>query len=79
MSAEVAMADRLGNEIPQRVRWVKGERVILHPEDCEPHPPSPRGYTQRLDWQEQMAKTHTQRQCRGCGLWAIWEPKRVTS
>jgi len=22
-----------------------------------------------------MMKTHDQRQCRGCGLWLIWEPR----
>jgi hypothetical protein len=79
MSAEAAMADRLGNEIPQRIRFVKGTAVPEHPEECEPHTPHPAGYVAHLDWQERMAKTHRQRQCRGCGLWAIWEPKRVTS
>ena len=66
------MADILGNEIPQRVRFVKGHPVPEHPEDCEPHTPGPGGYTAWFEWCEQMAKTHVQRQCRGCGLWAVW-------
>lgn len=41
---------------------------------CEPHTPSPAGYLDRQAWAEKMSKTHKQRQCSGCGLWAIWEP-----
>lgn len=69
------MTDRPGNEVPLRIGWVGGEPVPLAPGDCEPHTESPEGYLQWHAWAERMAKTHTQRQCRGCGLWAIWEPK----
>ena len=43
--------------------------------DCEPHTPHPRDYVAHSEWADLMMKTHTQRQCKGCGLWAIWEPK----
>ena len=43
--------------------------------DCEPHTPHPAGYVARAEWRELMAGTHECRQCKGCGLWAIWEPK----
>ncbi len=26
-------------------------------------------------WAKDMAKTHRQRRCSGCGLYVIWEPK----
>ena len=43
--------------------------------DCEPHAPQPQGYVVRAEWMEMMGETHDVRQCRGCGLWLIWEPK----
>jgi hypothetical protein len=43
--------------------------------DCEPHTPEPSGYIARSDWADIMMQTHDQRQCGGCGLWMIWEPK----
>jgi len=43
--------------------------------DCEPHTPHPEAYVAHSDWADQMMETHTQRQCKGCGLWLIWEPK----
>lgn len=43
--------------------------------DCEPHTPSPEGYVAFSEWSELMGATHTQRQCPGCGLYLIWEPK----
>ena len=42
--------------------------------ECEPHEPQPDGYTERAEWAAAMLKTHVQRQCPGCGLWAIWVP-----
>ena len=42
---------------------------------CPDHPPGPDGYHERAEWAAQMAKTHIQRQCPKCGLWAIWKPK----
>ena len=42
---------------------------------CEPHEPEPGGYTAFFEWAGWMARNgHTQRRCRGCGLYAIWEP-----
>ena len=43
--------------------------------DCEPHTPHPQAYVAHSDWAGKMGKTHVQRQCKGCGLRAIWEPK----
>lgn len=65
--------------IPLRVKFVKGSSrpVPEFPDECEPHTPAPDGYMAWWARAEEMAKTHTQRQCRGCGLWAILEPKPV--
>jgi hypothetical protein len=70
------VTDRLGNEIPQRVKLVKGHFVPEFPDECEPHTPSPAGYLQWHPWAAEMEKTHVQRQCKGCGLWTIWEPRK---
>lgn len=71
-----APRDILGNMVPLRIQYVKGEPVPLNPENCEPHTQSPSNYLAwDDDWAERMGKTHVQRQCKGCGLWAIWEPK----
>ena len=43
--------------------------------ECEQHTPAPDGYFQWEEWAEAMEETHVQRQCTGCGLWVIWEPK----
>jgi hypothetical protein len=43
--------------------------------ECEPHTPHPSGYVAHSEWADLMMETHDQRQCRGCGLWMIWEPK----
>lgn len=65
-------------EVPQRIKFVKGEFVPEFPDECEPHTPQPSGYLQWDAWAERMAKTREQRQCKGCGLWAVWEPKAST-
>lgn len=39
------------------------------------HTPCPEGYLQWHAWAEEKAKTHKQRRCPGCNLFAIWEPK----
>jgi hypothetical protein len=44
--------------------------------DCEPHTAHPSGYIANSEWADMMAETHDQRQCKGCGLWLIWEPKK---
>lgn len=38
------------------------------------HTPVPHGYVARQLWFEQMARTHRQTRCPGCGLFTIWEP-----
>lgn len=73
------MADRLGNKIPLRIQTLRDGTVIpLKPEECEQHTKSPAGYLQWHSWAERMERTHIQRQCRGCGLWSIWEPKETS-
>jgi len=64
-----------GNDIPLRIRIDHGHPVPLHPEECEPHTEAPRGYLAWQEWAQRMDRTHNARQCRGCGLWVIWEPK----
>jgi hypothetical protein len=42
------------------------------------HTDSPYGsYASTYDWAQMMLKTHVQKRCPGCGLWAIWEPKKT--
>jgi len=69
----MTVAGRPGNEIPFRVKTVAGHPVPEFPDECEPHTASPRGYLQWHEWAAKMEQTHVQRQCKGCGLWAIWE------
>lgn len=69
------MAEPGAAEIPQRIKIADGKTVPLYPDECEPHTVDPPGYLQWTEWAEQMEKTHVQRQCRGCGLWAVWVPK----
>ena len=48
--------------------------------DCpyfEDHTPDPPGYIKWHEWAAKMSKTHKQRKCSGCGLYAIWEPRAV--
>lgn len=47
------------------------------PAECEPHTPMPSGYGGWADLAEAWYRTRDQRQCRGCGLWAIWEPRAI--
>lgn len=69
------MADQPGNEIPLRIKVVRGGVMPEFPAGCEPHTASPDGYLQWHAWAEEMGRTHTQRQCKGCGLWSVWEPR----
>lgn len=55
--------------LPQRIEAAEGA------DDCDNHTPCPEGYIEWHQWAEFMSKTHTQRRCRECGLYAIWEPK----
>lgn len=43
------------------------------------HTPCPQGYLAWHTWAERKAKTHRQKRCPDCGLWAIWVPKRPPS
>lgn len=36
----------------------------------------PDGYLDRAEWALEMLKTHRQKRCPACGLWAIWVPKK---
>ncbi len=44
--------------------------------NIEDHTYCPDGYIAWHSWAEEMGKTHKQRKCPGCGLYAIWEPRR---
>lgn len=68
-----AMFDQVP-EIPLRVKFEGHHLVAAHPEDCEPHTPAPASPLRWLEWFEQVKESHVQRQCRGCGLRAVWEP-----
>jgi hypothetical protein len=43
------------------------------------HTPVPRGYLDWHEWAEEKAKTHTPKQCPGCGRWLLHEPIRKTA
>lgn len=43
---------------------------------CDRHTPCPEGYLTWHEWAEKKSKTHEQERCPGCGLFAIWKPKR---
>lgn len=45
-------------------------------EHFEDHTLCPEGYIQWHAWAEEMAKTHRQEKCAGCGLFAIWVPRK---
>jgi hypothetical protein len=68
--------DAPGSVLPQRLKWVKGIPAPEFPAECEPHSPQgPDGYSAWHAWAYKLRQTNVQRQCKGCGLWAIWEPK----
>ena len=66
-------------QIPLRVKMDHGRPVPADPDECEPHTKAPTGYLAWHEWAERMDKTHLARQCRGCGLWAIWEPRNTVT
>jgi len=48
-------------------------------EDCPnraKHTKCPEGYLQWHAWAEEKGKTHRVKRCPGCGLYAIWVPKK---
>ncbi len=64
------------SRIPMRVVMVKGRPVPAFPAGCEPHTECPDAYLAWHAWAGRMSRTHRQRQCAGCGLLAIWEPRQ---
>lgn len=66
---------------PKYVRFCTGGGALVADppttDACVPHTPSPSGYLAWHEWAEQMAKTHEQHRCPGCGLWQIWKPKET--
>lgn len=56
--------------------YLCGDDQTFMGSDCPgEHTLQPRGYIEWHDWAAKMSKTHKQRKCSVCGLWAIWEPK----
>lgn len=54
--------------------------ILIEPRrpECDPRCREyrqPNSYVDAAEWAEFMAETHVQRQCPGCGLWTIWEPR----
>jgi hypothetical protein len=43
------------------------------------HTLAPEGYIQWHAWAKRMNRTHRQIKCAGCGLWAIWIPRKNRS
>lgn len=62
-----------------RVRWEGSTAVPLFPDECVPHDKGPAGFLEWGRWAKEMERTHVHRQCPGCGLWEVWEPKEETS
>lgn len=68
--------------VPFQVTLDKRGRITpARPELCEPHvePGRPDDYLGSSEWAERMIRTWDQRQCRGCGLWAVWERRAITA
>lgn len=42
--------------------------------NVEQHTPQPTGYVQWFEWAAEMAATHRQKRCAGCGRFAVWVP-----
>ena len=43
------------------------------------HAGEPTNYLAWHEWAEQMAKSHTQHRCPGCGYWRVWRPRESLS
>lgn len=56
---------------------------VTEPDACLAHAEmdgrAPREYETWTRWANDMARTHVQRRCPGCGLWKIWEPRTETT
>jgi hypothetical protein len=63
-------ADDADAHVIDRLRY-----FMHHAEQCpqfSAHTPGPAGYREWFEWVATQQKTHKQRQCPGCGLYAIW-------
>jgi hypothetical protein len=72
------MATRIRTSFICDLGYQPGMKLPVRPAttpDCEPHEPWPDGYMASSDYADLMMVTHTQRACKGCGLYLIWEPK----
>jgi hypothetical protein len=75
------MASRIRRSFICDLGYYPGMPMLTPPAttpECEPHEPHPESYMADSEWADMMMETHTQRQCRGCGLWLIWEPKEAS-
>jgi hypothetical protein len=58
-------------------RRADAERACPTP-NSHHEPGCPDDYMARQAWFAEMAKTHEQRQCPGCGLWRVWVKREAT-
>ena len=66
----------LSDEIATRAERGDDAGEMLCP-NFEDHTPCPEGYIHWHSWAKEMSKTHRQRKCHSCGLYAIWDPKQT--
>ena len=57
---------------PKRAKWADETPCP----NAAKHTPHPKGYVDHATWGYEMLRTHRQVRCAGCGLWAIWVPKK---
>ena len=58
---------------------LKKRTAVLKKERCPQkarHTKCPEGYLQWHAWADKKSKTHWTERCPGCGLYAIWVPKK---
>ena len=74
------MASRIRKSFICDLGYYEGMKMVTRPAttpECEPHEPWPEGYVASSEYADLMAETRDQRACRGCGLYAVWEPKET--
>lgn len=59
----------------ERVHDARRDEALSH---CT-HTPAPPGYLAWFEWAREMAKTHRQERCPGCGLWKVWTPRTAST
>lgn len=57
----------------ERIRREVDAAAAVCPEATS-HTPCPEGFVAWHDWADEMARTHKQARCAGCGLYMIWVP-----